>query len=291
MDFFPPCAVSDKPARRRASGFRELGLPFESDTAITRHLAAFLTAQGDAKTGPIRPTHILFNGGVFKADMLRERLLEVVGSWFGAKAAPRALEGNRDLDLAVARGAAYYGLAKQGRGVRIRGGAARSYYVGIETAGLAIPGAVRPLRALCVVPFGMEEGTELDVPGERDRRGRRRAGVLSLLQLRDPQARQAGRPDRVVDRRRNLRNRFARSDASAGRRPGRRSMCRSAFIRTSRNLACSSCGASARFPTTAGSWNSASATTLASRLTTLARSVSEEVGRWSCSSVLANASG
>jgi hypothetical protein len=163
--FFPSCAVSDQPARRRASGFREIGLPFESDTAITRHLAAFLTAHGDAKNGPIRPTHILFNGGVFKADMLRERLLQVTDDWFGAKAAPKSLEGNRDLDLAVARGAACYGLAKQGHGIRIRGGAARSYYVGIETAGLAIPGAVRPLRALCVVPFGMEEGTELDVPG------------------------------------------------------------------------------------------------------------------------------
>ena len=69
------------------------------------------------------------------------------------------------MDLAVARGAAFYGWAKQGQGVRIRGGTARSYYVGIETAGLAIPGAVRPLRALCIVPFGMEEGTELDVPG------------------------------------------------------------------------------------------------------------------------------
>ena len=163
--FFPACAIGDQPARRRASGFRELGLPFESDTAITRHLAAFLTAHGDAKAGPVRPTHVLFNGGVFKADMLRQRLLEVVGDWFGAKLAPKALDGNRDLDLAVARGAAYYGLAKQGRGVRIRGGAARSYYVGIETAGLAIPGAVRPLNALCVVPFGMEEGTEIDVPG------------------------------------------------------------------------------------------------------------------------------
>ena len=68
--------------------------------------------------------------------------------------------------MAVARGAASYGLAKQGKGVRIRGGTARSYYVGIETAGLAIPGAVRPLRALCVVPFGMEEGTETDVPSD-----------------------------------------------------------------------------------------------------------------------------
>jgi hypothetical protein len=163
--FFPECALTDQPARRRASGFLELGLPFETDTAVTRHLAAFLTAHGDTKSGPIRPTHVLFNGGVFKADLLRKRLLDVAGSWFGAKSGPKGLAGNGDLDLAVARGAAYYGLAKQGRGVRIRGGAPRSYYVGIETAGLAVPGAVRPLRALCVVPFGMEEGTELEVPG------------------------------------------------------------------------------------------------------------------------------
>jgi Hsp70 protein len=163
--FFPQCDVSDKPARRRASGFRELGLPFETDTAITRHLAAFLAAQGDADR-PIRPTHVLLNGGVFKADALRDRLFEVLASWFRDDAAPRGLAGNHDLDLAVARGAAYYGLVKHGKGLRIRGGTARSYYVGIETAGLAIPGAPRPLQALCVVPFGMEEGSELDVPGE-----------------------------------------------------------------------------------------------------------------------------
>ncbi len=162
--FFPVTTLEEKPARRRASGFRELGLPFESDTAITRHLSAFLSAHGEPGSGPARPTHVLFNGGVFKADLLRERLLGVVDRWFPA-ANVDGLEGNRDLDLAVARGAAYYGLAKQGRGIRIRGGTARSYYVGIETAGLAIPGAVRPLRALCVVPFGMEEGTEADVPG------------------------------------------------------------------------------------------------------------------------------
>jgi hypothetical protein len=74
------------------------------------------------------------------------------------------LAGEHDLDHAVARGAAYYGWAKQHGGVRIRGGTARSYYVGIESSGLAIPGAPRPLRALCVVPFGMEEGTSVDVP-------------------------------------------------------------------------------------------------------------------------------
>jgi len=90
----------------------------------------------------------------------------VMSGWFDKQGAPAVLSGNTDLDFAVARGAAYYGAAKTGRGVRIRGGAARAYYVGIETAGLAIPGAPRPLRALCVVPFGMEEGSQADVPGD-----------------------------------------------------------------------------------------------------------------------------
>jgi molecular chaperone DnaK (HSP70) len=164
--FFPACKLDDKPERRRVSGFREIGLPFEADTAVTRHLAAFLTTQAGQDAKPVRPTHLLFNGGVFKAAAFRDRLVEVLGNWFKKLSPPKVLEGNHDLDFAVARGAAYYGAAKKGRGVRIRGGTARSYYVGIETAGLAIPGAPRPLRALCVVPFGMEEGTETDVPGE-----------------------------------------------------------------------------------------------------------------------------
>jgi hypothetical protein len=162
--FFPRCDLADKPARRRASGFREIGLPFEADTAVTRHLAAFLHAHG--REGPVCPSHVLLNGGVFKAEALRSRLLEVLGDWFGQDAAPRLLSETHDLDHAVARGAAYYGWAKQRGGVRIRGGAARAYYVGIETAGLAVPGAPRPLRALCVVPMGMEEGTEIEVPSE-----------------------------------------------------------------------------------------------------------------------------
>jgi hypothetical protein len=164
--FFPTCAIGDKPARRRASGFREIGLPFEADTAITRHLAAFLTTHASAGDAAVRPTHILFNGGVFKSAVFRERLSETLTEWFGKKSSPHVLEGNTDYDYSVARGAAYYGAAKRGRGVRIRGGAARSYYVGIETSGPAIPGAARPLEALCVVPFGMEEGTETDVPGD-----------------------------------------------------------------------------------------------------------------------------
>lgn len=162
--FFPRCALGDKPARRRASGFQELGLPFESDTAVTRHVAAFLQAHG-AENQPIRPSHVLFNGGVFKAEAFRRRMLDVLGEWFADAGGAAALEGPHDLDHAVARGAAHYGFAKHRGGMRIRGGTARAYYVGIETAGPAVPGAARPLRALCVAPIGMEEGTETDVPG------------------------------------------------------------------------------------------------------------------------------
>jgi molecular chaperone DnaK (HSP70) len=158
--FFPHCAFTDRPAAKRQSGFRELGLPYETDAAITKHLAAFLSAQEGDSDHP-RLTHVLLNGGVFKSPPMRERLFEVLGSW---GAPPKHLTGQPDLDHAVARGAAYYGWAKEHGGVRIRGGAARSYYVGIETSGLAIPGAARPIQALCVVPFGMEEGQRIEVP-------------------------------------------------------------------------------------------------------------------------------
>jgi hypothetical protein len=164
--FFPHCLATDRPKRQRTSGFREIGLPFESDTAVTRHVAAFLQAHGETADQPIRPTHVLFNGGVFKADGLRQRLLDVLGEWYDGDASPRMLEGEHDLDHAVARGAAFYGWTKQQGGMRIRGGTAQAYYVGIETAGLAVPGAPRPMRALCVVPIGMEEGTETDVPSD-----------------------------------------------------------------------------------------------------------------------------
>ncbi len=159
--FFPQCDLADHPSRQRQSGFVQLGLPFESDTAITRHIAQFLTDHGVDGT-PAIPSRVLFNGGVFRADYLRERMLKVLSHW---NADPvQTLNQSSDLDSAVARGAAYYGWAKCNGGIRIRGGTARSYYVGVETSGLAIPGAPRPLRAVCVVPFGMEEGSQTDVP-------------------------------------------------------------------------------------------------------------------------------
>jgi hypothetical protein len=162
--FFPQCELTERPARRAASGFRELGLPYETDTAVTRHLATFLQAHGPRPGEPARPTQVLLNGGVFKADALRERLLAVLGRWFPEPRPPEMLAGTLDLDHAVARGAAHYGWAKRAGGVRIRGGTARAYYVGIETAGPAVPGAARPLRAMCVAAMGMEEGDQADVP-------------------------------------------------------------------------------------------------------------------------------
>jgi hypothetical protein len=108
---------------------------------------------------------VLFNGGVLKAAAIRERLLETLNHWLEADGAPPArVLPAEDLDLAVARGAAYYGLVREGRGLRIRGGTARAYYVGIESPAPAVPGVEPPIIALCVAPFGMEEGTEAELP-------------------------------------------------------------------------------------------------------------------------------
>jgi len=159
VDGFAPVVAQDaSPRVQRALGLRELGLPYATDPAVTRHLAAFLARHGR------RPTAILFNGGVMKGALLRKRIAEVVASWYGGEEV-RVLEGT-DLDLAVAHGAAYYGLVRHGRGIRIRGGTARSYYIGVESAMPAIPGFAPPVKALCVAPFGMEEGTRVEVPGQ-----------------------------------------------------------------------------------------------------------------------------
>lgn len=166
--FFPNCNAEARPERNVASGFQDIGLPYESDPAITKQIAAFLANQneGDSESGLAggRPTHLLLNGGVFRSPAIRERLTATLSGWCDGKLTP--LTEGEDLDHAVAIGAAYYGWTKRQGGIRIRGGTARAYYIGIETAGLAIPGMPRPLRALCVAPQGMEEGTQMDVPSD-----------------------------------------------------------------------------------------------------------------------------
>jgi len=176
--FMPQVGASDRPVVRQRTGLRTVGLPYAQDAAITRHLAAFLAKQQSAAADLkdvnlpaqatfLHPTAILFNGGVLKAEPLAERLTEVVNAWLTAEDAPEArLLPGADLDLAVARGASYYGVVRRGKGVRIKGGTAASYYVGVESAMPAVPGLPPELQALCIAPFGMEEGTREELPDE-----------------------------------------------------------------------------------------------------------------------------
>lgn len=176
--FVPKVSASDKPISRTRAGLRTAGLPYAQDAAITRHLAAFLakqlaaTADLDDISIPeqatfLHPTAVLFNGGVLKAEALASRLMTVLNEWLVAEQAPAArLLSGADLDLAVARGAAYYGFVRKGKGVRIKGGTAACYYVGIESAMPAIPGLAPEIEALCVAPFGMEEGSEVVLPDD-----------------------------------------------------------------------------------------------------------------------------
>ncbi|EAU63636.1 heat shock protein 70 [Stigmatella aurantiaca DW4/3-1] len=175
--FFPSSPVTELPRTARRTGLAQMALPYAQDAGVTRHLAAFLTRQAQALAhspdAPVNvsgksflhPTAVLFNGGVFKAGPLKARVMEVLNGWLTADGGTPAQElQGADLDLSVARGAAYYGWVRQGHGLRIRGGTARAYYVGVETAMPAVPGMEPPVKALCVAPFGMEEGTQADVP-------------------------------------------------------------------------------------------------------------------------------
>jgi hypothetical protein len=164
--FFPRVAATELPRARPRAGLTQVGLPYASDAAITKHLAAFLAKHAFGNEAGARPpTAILFNGGVLKAVPLRSRLLETLNGWLTERgASPARVLPGEDLDLAVARGAAYYGLVRHGRGLRIRGGTARAYYVGIESPMPALPGLEPPVAALCVAPFGMEEGTTAELP-------------------------------------------------------------------------------------------------------------------------------
>ena len=163
--FFPVCEASAMPRRQQKVGLQEAGLSYESDPAVTRHMAKFISQhQSGTPETPELPTAILFNGGVMKPDAVRERVMEVLGSWLlsASEASVRTLDAE-SFDLAVARGAAYYGLARRGKGIRIRGGLNKTYYVGIAASMPAVPGMPAPVKALCVAPFGTEEGTDLSI--------------------------------------------------------------------------------------------------------------------------------
>jgi hypothetical protein len=149
--FLPPCQLSDKPQQDKQSVFRELGLPYVADPAVTRHLAEFLSAAPEAAHGV---DAVLFNGGFFIPEVFRTRIADVLEHWYGRR--PAVFE-NQDLDLAVAIGAAYYAYVRStGSGVLVRGGLPRSYFLGLQE-----DSASKQLRTVCLVPRGTEEGQEI----------------------------------------------------------------------------------------------------------------------------------
>ncbi len=151
--FLPFCSLDENAAEDKKSVFRELGLPYVSDAAITRHLAGFLRSSQSAA-----PDAILFNGGFFIPEILRHRVVDVVEQWYGAR--PLILQ-NQDLDLAVSVGAAYYSWVKStGAGVLVRGGLPRTYFLGVDSPG-------ETLKTVCLVPRGTEEGETVSLDLEQ----------------------------------------------------------------------------------------------------------------------------
>jgi molecular chaperone DnaK (HSP70) len=179
--FFPLTPVTELPEETTTTGLQEFGLPYASDPVVSKHLARFLTrslinvksseslsslVRPEALEGDcLRPTAVLFNGGVFNAAPVRKRVLELLASWSDGQAT-RELAGFQP-DLAVAKGAAIYGKNRAtGQGLRIKAGTARSYYIGLQSTRPAVPGFKPPIKALCVVPQGMEEGSEFVIDGQ-----------------------------------------------------------------------------------------------------------------------------
>ncbi|MBR0458828.1 MAG: Hsp70 family protein [Victivallales bacterium] len=149
LDGFFPMLPVNAPDPERRRGLQELGLPYASDPAVTRHILQFLRASGDF----VRPTHVLFNGGSMLPSLLRERVLDCLEHWSGTRPAELL---SPDLSLAVSVGATYYGLARLGRAVRVKGGIARALYLKVG----GVDGVV------CVMPRDTEEGVVRTLDGQ-----------------------------------------------------------------------------------------------------------------------------
>ncbi|MGI6523700.1 MAG: Hsp70 family protein [Bdellovibrionota bacterium] len=179
--FIPLTAADDFPIEKVSAGLQEHGLSYAADPALSKHLARFLSRslsnirsdeallavvpQAESADEILIPNAVLFNGGVFKSSLLRQRVVDLLSSW-SSSGSVKELPG-ADYDLAVARGAALYGAIRASKkGLKIHAGTARSYYIGVETTMPAIPSYEPPLNGLCIVPQGMEEGSELCVEGK-----------------------------------------------------------------------------------------------------------------------------
>jgi hypothetical protein len=171
VGFLPITAPDEMPAHGRSTALRELGLPYASDPAITKYLAAFLTQAAVTMNGlsanhgsfanhrMARPNAVLFNGGFCAPAVTRDRIVDAISVWFGGARTgwrPKLLNNeavDSAVESAVARGAAYYGRVRRGTGLRIRAGSARTYYIGWRS--------YDGLQGICVLPAGVEEGATL----------------------------------------------------------------------------------------------------------------------------------
>ncbi len=190
--FFPLCEPTASVQTSKTVGLQEIGISYEADPAITHHLAEFLRRNSHEE--PLIPTAILFNGGVMKSPVLRNRLLELLQSWNGGaslKELPAA-----DFDRSVARGAAYYGLSRKVGGIRIRSGLNKTYYIGVAASMPAVPGMPAPVKALCIAGFGMEEGTSQPIP---DRSFALLVGETASFDLMASNTRKEDQPGEMVE--------------------------------------------------------------------------------------------
>jgi molecular chaperone DnaK (HSP70) len=157
LDGFFPVVARDAQLVRARGGLQEFGLPYASDPAVTRHLAAFLarhasTGLGAGGGGAVDA--VLFNGGAMTPAVLRRRVLDQIAAWQGA--APRELAAVTP-ELAVAQGAAYYGLVRRGQATRIKGGTPRAFYVGVDTDDKD------KTKAVCLAPKGLDDGSRVQL--------------------------------------------------------------------------------------------------------------------------------
>lgn len=169
--FIPLVGAQERSSFEKIAGIQQIGLPYVKDPRISSQLAKFLSMTGESNSTEmdrfVVPSAVLFNGGTMKAYALRDRLMSLLNNWSKELTNNPVRElSDADFDFAVSRGAVYYGLARQGHAIRIKSGTSRSYFVGVEEAAPAVPGISPSLRAICIVPFGMEEGEERDLEGQ-----------------------------------------------------------------------------------------------------------------------------
>lgn len=148
--FFPRVRIDEPVLKESRSGIAKLGLPYARDPRITAQLARFIRNSE-------MPSAVLFNGGTLKSDAFQKRLIEVLSTWRGE---PIKVLPDPDFDFGVSLGAVYYGMTREGEGIRVRAGTSCNYYIGVEASAPAVPGFSPPLKHVCVVPKGMEEGSE-----------------------------------------------------------------------------------------------------------------------------------